>query len=193
MVGTITEESRGELTPEELERLTFGLIEAHGRLHDLDFGQRDPGFVQRRVKPRHMKMWRRLAVALHARGISFRRYIYWAHKQYRRFGPYVFVGQIASPKTLQWYDREAPDHEHDVALLIRLQWSTLKQALDEGMTPREIIGDSSLELGVVFKYALARNAQLTDLAESMREAAESEMYFEPGYRRHLASLLPSAE
>lgn len=184
MESTAAKEARGELTPEELERLVTGLLEAYSRLRGLDR-------VQHHVKPKHMKMWRRLARELHARGIPLRRYIYWAYNQYRRFGPHVYVERITSPKTLQWYGKEAPDYERDAVLLVRLQWATLKAALDEGLTPREIIEDSTLELGVVFKYALARNAQLTDLAESMRDAAESEMYFEPLYRKCLLGFLPA--
>lgn len=184
MASTTTEEDRGELTPEELERIAFELIEVYSRLRGLDR-------VQHRVKPKHMKMWRRLGRELHARGIALRHYIYWAYKKYRGYGPFVFVEQITSPKTLQWYGKEAPDHEHDIALLVRLQWATLKAALDEGLTPREIITEPGLELGVVFRYALARNAQLTDLAESMRKAAESELYFEPLYRKYLSGFLPA--
>lgn len=186
MASPTTEGARGELTPEELERFVFELIESYSRLRGLDF-------VMHRVRPKHMKMWRRLARELYACGISARRYIYWAYRQYRRFGPIVYVERITSPKTVQWYSKEAPDHDREVALLVRLQWATLKQALDEGMTPRETICDSSLELGVVFRYALACHAQLSDLAEPMRKAAEAEMYFEPGYAKCLGSFLPCGD
>jgi len=184
MASTTAEDNRGELTTEELERITLGLIEAYSRLRGLDR-------VQHRVKPKHMKMWRRLGRELHARGIPLRHYVYWAYKKYRGYGPFVFVEHITSPKTLRWYGKEAPDPEHDVELLVRLQWATLKAALDEGLTPREIIEDSALELGVVFRYALACDAQLTDLAESMRKAAESELYFEPLFRKYFSGFLPA--
>jgi hypothetical protein len=184
MDSPTTEEDRGELTPEEHERLTTGLIEAYSRLRGLDF-------VQHRVRPRHMKMWRRLAKELYDRGIPLRRYIYWAYNKQRRHGPIVFVERIASLKTLQWYTKEAPDREHDIAVLVRLQWATLKAALDEGQTPREIIEDPDLELGVVFKYALAQHANLTDLAAAMKSEAESEIYFEPAYRKNLSGFLPA--
>ena len=186
MEGPTAEEAGGELAPEEHERLANALIEAYRLLRGLDS-------VQHRVRPKHMAMWKRLVRELYDRGISGRRYIYWAYKQHRRYGPIVYVERITSPKTVQWYAKEAPDHDRDVALLIRLQWATLKAALDEGQTPREIIEDSALELGVVFKYALACDAQLSDLAESMKKAAESEMYFEPAYRKYLADFLPPAE
>ena len=186
MVSSDTEEAkedRSELTPEELERFTYELIEGYSRLRGMDF-------VAFRVKPKHMKMWRQLAKDLRQRNIPGRAYLYWAYKQFRSYGPFVYVEQITSPKTVGRYEKDAPDQAPMLELLIRLQWVTLKQALDEGMTPREIVADTSLELGVVFRFALARHAQLPDLAKELRTAAETEMYFEPLYKKFLTSFLP---
>jgi hypothetical protein len=175
------EEHKAELTPEELERFVTELKTCFNKLRALD-GLRSVDTIK------HDKLWTQLAKQLYASGISGRRYLYWAYNQYRRFSPIVYVPQLTSQKAVAWYQRDVLDYTAEITLLVHLQLQTLKNALDLGKTPREIIEDPALELGVVFKYALARSAGLPDLVDKLKPAAEAELYFEPGYETLLTKL-----
>lgn len=183
MAGTTTQELRGEITPERVEEYINELVGAYTRLRRLD------GLSYRRMS-QHERFWRQLATALINQGVQPRRYMRWIYKQFRRHTPLVYVQAVTSPKSVQRYIKAAPDRERELELLIRLQWHTLKAELDNGRTLIEILNDPYLELGVVFRYALACHARLPELMAAMKADAEFELYFEPLYAKYLADFLP---
>lgn len=137
--------------------------------------------------------WYALAAELLSRGINPRRYIRWAYDFYRRDHPDVYANMITSLKALRAFTSLHEDYEAEMRLAIRLQADTLSKQLELGRSPREIIEDVFLDLGPVFKYALARQHGLARYEEQLRGAAELEMACEPFYRQLVSGLLRSAE
>lgn len=147
-----------------------------------------------RVNPKDEKQWEHLAETLVRNKIPHRQYLKWAYEFYKRRFPVPLVGPIASDNAVKIFlDREPfmRDQKFDTALKCALQGDTLAFELKKGRTHQEIVEDSSLELGVVFRYAIAHSAGLRELAEKLRGQAERELHFNPHYREILGTFLPS--
>jgi len=145
-----------------------------------------PGF---RHREQDEAQWTELAKWLIASGLAVRRYVRWAYDFYRVKRPEVFVSMITSAKTLAIYREQVPDPKEEKLLEIRLQLDTLKTQLALGRTAREIVEDRFLELGPVFRFALAQRAGMPDLVSRFKTAAEFEMASEPLYRDFLSGFL----
>lgn len=146
-----------------------------------------------RPGPQDEKQWARLAATLARNGIPHRQYLKWAYEFYADRYPVPFVNMIASDKTVKIFlERESfmADQEADTRLKCELQQDTLAVELQKGRTPREIVEDSSLELGVVFRYAVAHSAGLRGLVDRLRDQVARELHFNPHYREVLGSFLP---
>jgi hypothetical protein len=171
------------MTPEQVENLSADLRGAYARLRRLT----NPNFQHR---SKHERMWNNLARILAESGISGKPYVKWAYEFYQRRQPTVWPEQITSPKTVKIYREREPDHRNTLKLLCELQMDTIRVLLDRGKTPREVVEDLSLDLGVVVRYALARQAGLEDLVQQLRVDAEDELFFEPLCREWLGQFLP---
>jgi len=142
--------------------------------------------------PRHEKLWLKLAETLVRNNIQPRQYIKWAYDFYSKRFPVPYVNMLASDKTVKIFlDREPHmvDQEANTRLLCSLQQDTLRVELEKGRTPREIVLDSSLELGVVFRYAIAQSSGLGGLADRLRDQVKRELHFNPTYKKVLGNFL----
>lgn len=135
----------------------------------------------------------KLARKLLADGVDAIHYLEWAYDFYRAYRPVVYVSQLASPKTLQIYRDKIPDVKRQVSLEISLQIDTLRAQLALGRDAREIILDPYLELGALFRYALAVKAQLPELVARFKDDAELTLRQHPLYREFLSGFVGSTE
>ena len=145
-----------------------------------------PGF---RHREKDEVKWTELAARLIASGLDVRRYVRWAYDFYRVKHPEVFVPMITAPTTLVIYREQVPEPKEEKLLEIRLQLDTLKTQLALGRTAREVVEDRFLDLGPVFRYALAQRAEMPDLVARFKQAAEFELASEPLYRDFLSGFL----
>lgn len=151
--------------------------------------------LRKRTAPRfrhreeHELKWTVLAGQLIAAGLDARRYVCWAYDFHRVNRPDVFVPMITSPKTLAIYRDRVTEPKEEKLLEIRLQLDTLQTQLALGREAREIVEDRFLELGPVFRFALAQRAEMPDLVARFQNAAEFEMASEPLYRDVLSGFL----
>ena len=143
-------------------------------------------------RDRDEKMWMKLAESLDRNDISPRRFIKWAYDFYKMRHPVPFVNMVTSDRAVTIFLNREPhmvDQEAETRLRCELQQATVKAELEKGRSPREIVLDSSLELGAVFRYAFACSADLRDLTERLRDQVEREVHFNPTYRKILGEFL----
>ena len=170
---------------EEIDNLTEQLCAAYTRRRQRDF-------ARFKLRAEDEAKLRELAGSLLTEGIALH-YLEWAYDFYRSGRPVVYVLQIASPKTRQIYRDKIPNVSKEVSLEVSLQIDTLKTQLALGRDAREIITDPHLELGSLFRYALARKAQLDELAEQFREDAVLATRTHPLYAEFLMKFTGSTE
>lgn len=173
-------------TTEEVDNLTEQLCAAYKRRRRRDFAYYE-------LRDIDEEKFRTLAKELLDEGIDALHFLEWAYDFYRTNRPVVHVNQIASPKTRKIYREKIPDVDREVSLELSLQIDTLKTQLALGRDAREIITDQYLELGSLFRYALARKAQLPELAEQFREDAILATRAHPLYRQFLAGFVGGTE
>ena len=171
---------------EMIERVVGEMTELYTQLRGLTASR-----AAKAIGP--MKKWYELAVEIVSRGINPRRYVRWVYDHFRRTNPDVYASMVTSMKMFRVFTENHTNYEAEVRLAIQLQADTLRQQLALGRSPQEIIEDSFLELGPVFKYALAKKHGLADYEEQLRGAAELEVACEPLYQSLLGPLMRSAE
>jgi len=137
--------------------------------------------------------FKKLAAKLLEAKVDAIHFLEWAFAFYRTNRPVVYASQIVSPKTLQIYRDKIPDVSREVSLEISLQIDTLKTQLALGRDAWEIINDPYLELGGLFRYALALKAQLPELAARFKDDAELTMQQHHLYREFLSGFVGSTE
>ncbi len=137
--------------------------------------------------------FRKFAPTLLSEGVDALHYLEWAFYFYRASHPIVPAGKIAAPKTLRIYRDKVPDVSQEISLEIALQIDTLRAQLAMGRDAWEIITDPYLELGSLFRYALARRAQLPELVARFKEDATLTLSLHPRYREFLSGFLSGTE
>lgn len=135
----------------------------------------------------------KLAVRALEEGIDALHYVEWAFDFYRATRPVVFVEQIIAPKTMKIYREKVPSASREVSLEITLQIDTLRTQLALGRGAWEIVTDPYLELGSLFRYALAVRAQLPELAARFKDDADLTLKQHQLYRDFLSGFLGSTE
>jgi hypothetical protein len=146
-----------------------------------------------RMRQEDIDKFEKLAERLLSEGVDAVHYVEWAFDFYRVNRPVVYASHIASPKTLQIYRDKIPSVTREVSLEISLQIDTLKTQLALGRDAREIIDDPYLELGSLFRYALAKKARLPELAARFKDDADLTLRQHQLYRDFLSGFLGSTE
>lgn len=167
------------------EQLGAQLSEAYVRLRQRDH----PAY---KISAADSGRFKALAGRLIDRGIADpMNYLSWIFEFHRRTRPVVYVQMVTAPRMVQMYQKRV--NQDEVSLEIQLQIDTLRTQLALGRDAREIITDPHLELGAVFRYALARRAQLQELAERFKCDAKLAMDMSSDYRRFFESFTGSTE
>jgi hypothetical protein len=134
--------------------------------------------------------WLRLADDLRRRGVHPRRYVRWAYRQFRINNATVWVNMITSPKTVARFEQEINDALEQEKLLIQLQLDTIFfQTQGRARSLRDVLEDELLDLGDAVRYAVARKAGMTDVADRWRRGAELDILNEPVYAEALSEFL----
>lgn len=170
----------------DAEHLAQKLCVAYTRRRQRDF----PRF---KLREEDSDKLRELARTLLETDVDALHYVEWAYDFYRARRPVVYVTLITSPKTLRIYREKIPDVDREVSLELSLQIDTLKTQLALGRDAREIITDRYLELGGLFRYALARKAQLPELAKQFEEDALLTARTHPLYAQFLSGFVGGTE
>jgi hypothetical protein len=169
---------------EDVERLAEQMRESYSRLRRREY-------QYYKMRPDDELKFAKLARMALEQGFDGLHYIGWAFDFYRATRPIVYPSMIVSPKTLKIYREKVPSSSAEVALEIRLQIDTLRTQLALGRDAREVVTDTYLELGGLFRYALAQRAQLPELAARFKAEAELTMrqhhLYRDFYRRFLGS------
>lgn len=173
-------------TNDDIDRMTEQLCAAYTRRRQRDF-------AQFKMREEDVGKLRELAKVLMAEQVDALHFVEWAYDFYRTNRPVVYVTFITSPKTLRIYRDKIPNVKGEVSLELSLQIDTLRTQLELGRDAWEIITDPHLELGSLFRYALARKAQLPELAERFREDAMLATRAHPLYAQFLAGFVGSTE
>lgn len=171
-------------TQEDIEHVSNALQERYATIHRIH--------TQRGYKrtPARERQWNRIARACIENNVSADEYVSWAYNFYRVGFPVVYVNMVASPKTFTTYLQQKGDYDRRFDVSIRLQFVRLQDELNRGRALEEVLLDSELDLGVVFRYAVASRMGNPSLAARFQLDAERELLTEPRYRNALSGYLP---
>lgn len=151
---------------------------------------------RRRYRPelrkteKHDALWRRAALFLIDQECDPFRYIEWAFAQFISKHDDVYPGMVTADWCLSKFVQEAPSHEHELGLRVKLAAEHVKFRIQKGATLEEVLTDPSAPLSPVFRFALAWSEKRYELAERLREDAQEALFFEPGYKKILSAWLP---
>ena len=161
-------------------------------LRDIYTRYRQMEFPQYRPSETDYKYWLKLAREIIAKNLNPRHYLTYTYARTRERQPIVFVRQITSPTLVNLYVSSAPSKpeeiEFDLRLKINFQRRTVQRELALGRPLEEILSDRDLAIGAVMRYAMAIGGGLEHLAETFKEDARREVYFEPLYKKLIKQL-----
>ena len=139
---------------------------------------------------RDQEKLRGLAARLLENGIDPHNYVRRIFEYYANMIGTVTVGMLASSKSIEHYLEHRSERDLDIDIIIQTQMNKFNELLNNGRSIRDILTDFDLQMGALFRYAIAYSTGEHDLCGQFKEEAQHLLLFEPRYRKAFASLLP---
>lgn len=174
------------MTIEEIERTVTALRQSYAQMRSFYSPH-----GRYRALAEHDKLWEKIAPTLLERGINPYHFVKTTFEfhLYELRKPAAWVKEVASMKAIDRYMERHSDRDRELRLLLRLQLETVRVLMQQGRSVEDIIKDTTLELNVVVRYALARKFDHTELAKKLLPDASLDINYEPVYQQFLDQMI----